>query len=200
MHHLHDAIPPPSSFQLVGRGEQPVLTIRPTFELTDGLLTSMLETVFDHPLAERTAVLCTNAWTAAKVATFDPHFIAFSFDEEGAGFYESAQTISPGATPVLLATMTAPTAPSWGFTSPGLAANTANNGIAAWRRDFPDALVVVRFVENWEQLLWTLDQGVDGVVSASNNALGLHEATLAWYRSNCALMAVLQHKLTGDIW
>ena len=53
----------------------------------------------------------------------------------------------------------------------------------------------MRFVDTWEQLLWALDQGVDGIVS--NNALDIHGAVLEWYRVSCSLKSMIQIKVLG---
>jgi hypothetical protein len=81
------------------------------------------------------------------------------------------------------------------FTSPRLAANNAVGGgaaLAAWRADFPNAKIVVRVVDTWEQLLWVLDQGVSGIIS--NDALNIRESVLSWYRDNCSFHSMLRHK------
>jgi hypothetical protein len=152
----------------------------------------MLEQLYEseNPMADRTAVLCSTSWMASKVANYSPAFIAFSFDEDGEAFYKTAQTASQGSTPVLLATMAAPSAPHRYFSTHGLA-----NGTAAWRQDFPGAQILVRFVDTWEQLLWALDQGVDGIIS--NNAVDIHDAVLTWYKINCSLKNILQYKVIG---
>lgn len=65
-----------------------------------------------------------------------------------------------------------------------------------WLREvFPNGKVVVSFVDTPEQLLWAMEQGVDGVVS--NHAIKIQKYLFDWYTDNCSLQNVVLKKLLG---
>ncbi len=166
----------------------PSVILRPVFNTDDVNSDLLLQTLYGpnrSPLADRIAVVCTNARFAAKVAVFAPRFVAFTFEADHSSgeidtFAKVAQVTSPESTHVLLPTITVPpvTVAALRFTTPDFI-----NGTMTWRKAYPTAKILLRYVDTWEQLLWGLEQHVDGFIS--NNALDIRVAVLTWFRSNC---------------
>ena len=172
--HIAEQMPARSLFR---NHDIPAVVVNMAFTPTEGILHSLSEILYNSELSDRIAVICPDRWTTALVSTFQPRYMAFLSPSLSQPVAELIEHAHPAAVPVIF------------FSIDAVTLTNSRDVVSSLREEFPRAKVMARIVDTREQLMWCLDQGVDGVVS--NDPVSVRRMMVEWYQEACSTSTML---------